>query len=82
MDECKSGDTKWNMSNNLSVSAEEPKGCRPVPLILNILKVTGAVAFIYIFIFSIGLLSDSFQVLGGSFLNLVILEIQGINMLF
>ena len=43
---------------------------------LNLLKILGAVSFIYIFIFSIGLLSDSFQVLGGAFLNEMIDEVQ------
>ena len=44
---------------------------------LNILKICGAIFFTYVFIFAIGLLSDSFQVLGGSFLNEIIGDIQG-----
>ena len=45
-------------------------------IILNILKVLGAIFFLYLFIFSIGLLSDAFQVLGGSWLNEVLNDIQ------
>ena len=41
------------------------------------LKILGAIFFTYTFIFAIGLLSDSFQVLGGSFLNEIIGDIQG-----
>lgn len=65
------------IKGNTADEVEEPKGCQPVSTIMNILKVVGAASFIYIFIFSIGLLSDSFQVLGGSFLNQVLAEIQG-----
>lgn len=36
---------------------------------LNVIKVMLAIFFVYTFIFAIGLLSDSFQVLGGAFLN-------------
>jgi len=57
---------------------EEQKGCQLIPTLLNIAKVLGAFTFIYIFIFSIGLLSDSFQVLGGAFLNEVLASVQDI----
>ena len=41
--------------------------CRHITL--NVIKVMLAIFFVYTFIFAIGLLSDSFQVLGGAFLN-------------
>ena len=58
----------------------EPKG-RWKSIVLNILKILGAIFFLYLFVFSIGLLSDAFQVLGGSWLNGILDDIQG-NILF
>jgi hypothetical protein len=46
------------------------------------LRIFGAVVSIYVFIFSIGLLSDAFQILGGAFLNEVIKEIEGEIIIF
>ncbi|CAG5085636.1 Oidioi.mRNA.OKI2018_I69.PAR.g10950.t1.cds [Oikopleura dioica] len=40
--------------------------------LINTIKICLAIWFVYVFIFAIGLLSDSFQVLGGAFLNEVI----------
>ncbi|CBY23931.1 unnamed protein product [Oikopleura dioica] len=50
--------------------------CRQITL--NVIKVMLAIFFVYTFIFAIGLLSDSFQVLGGAFLNDVIASIEDI----
>lgn len=53
-------------SSGISEKEEGNKYCR---WLLNTVKICLAIWFVYVFIFAIGLLSDSFQVLGGAFLN-------------
>ena len=66
--------------------AEAEKNSEPdIPLwrkiLMSTLKILGALLFIYLFIFSIGLLSDGFQVLGGAFLNQILDQIQGLSII-
>jgi len=53
-------------------ASEEPKESK----LLIISRLFFAIFWIYVFIFSIGLMSDSFQVLGGSFLNKMLDQVQ------
>ena len=59
-----------------SENGEKPQS-KSKTYLLNILKICGAIFSTYVFIFAIGLLSHSFQVLGGSFLNEIIADSQG-----
>ena len=56
-------------SSTTSGISEKEEGNKYCRWLLNTVKICLAIWFVYVFIFAIGLLSDSFQVLGGAFLN-------------
>ena len=56
-------------SSTSSGGSEKEEGNKYCRWLLNTVKICLAIWFVYVFIFAIGLLSDSFQVLGGAFLN-------------
>ena len=58
---------KSSAAEKSSIDSSSENRCRRITL--NVVKVMLAIFFVYTFIFAIGLLSDSFQVLGGAFLN-------------
>ncbi|CBY42068.1 unnamed protein product, partial [Oikopleura dioica] len=59
-------------STTSSEESENKEGNKYCRWLLNTVKICLAIWFVYVFIFAIGLLSDSFQVLGGAFLNDII----------
>lgn len=64
-------------TDSMSHDLKQDPGDRWKKVVLIILKILGAIFFLYMFVFSIGFLSDAFQVLGGSYLNRVLDDIQG-----